>query len=63
MTQQIATVSLFIFIIVIQHLYNWSSRKLYDKLGYDSIALLLALTTFVFVITFALCELLLGINK
>jgi len=63
MAQQIATVSLFIFIIVLQHLYNWSCRKIYDKLTDDSVPLLLALTTVVFVITLALCELLLDINK
>lgn len=63
MAQQIATVSLFIFIIVIQHLYNWAFRKIYNRLVDGSIPLLLGLTSAVFAITFLLCQLLLGINK
>ena len=63
MAHTIATISLCIFIIVIQHLYNWSMRKLYDILGEYGIGLLISISVAVFGLTFILFRLLLQINK
>jgi hypothetical protein len=63
MAQLIATISLCIFIIAIQHLYNWFIRKIYDKTEDDGIGLILAVLTAGFAITFLLFKLLLQINK
>jgi hypothetical protein len=63
MAQTIATVSLCIFIILIQHLYNWLIRKINNVMEEDGIGLLLGLSVAVFALTFFLFKLLLEINK
>jgi presenilin-like A22 family membrane protease len=63
MAQTIATISLCIFIILIQHLYNWLIRKINNVMEEDGIALLLGLSVAVFALTFFLFKLLLEINK
>jgi hypothetical protein len=63
MAQTIATISLCIFIILIQHLYNWLIRKINNVMEEDGIGLLLGLSTAVCAITFLLFKLLLEINK
>jgi hypothetical protein len=63
MAQTIATISLCIFIILIQHLYNWLIRKIHNVMEEDGIGLLLGLSVAVFALTFFLFKLLLEINK
>jgi hypothetical protein len=63
MVQQIATISLAIFIILIQHVYHWSIRKLYNKLEEDGIAIYFAITIAWLVSTLTLFKLLIEINK
>ena len=63
MAQIIATISLCIFIIAMQHFYNWFIRKIYERTGIDGMAIILALTTAVGAVTFLLFKSLLEINK
>ena len=63
MAQTIATIALIICIIVLQHLYNWAVRKMWDKLEEDGFGLYLASTVFAIVITYFLFGTLLVINK
>jgi hypothetical protein len=63
MAQTIATISLCIFIILIQHLYNWLTRKIHNVMEEHGIPLHLGLSVAVFAITFFLFKLLLEINK
>lgn len=63
MAQLIATVSLCIFIVALQHLYNWVIRKIWDVFDSDGIILCL-FTSFINVsITFYLFDTLIKINK
>lgn len=63
MAQTIATIALIISIIVLQHLYNWAMRKLFnlDKEAFGGI--MFAASCIMFVVTFFLFRLLLEINK
>jgi hypothetical protein len=63
MVQQIATISLAIFIILIQHVYHWGIRKLYNKLGEDGIAAYFVITLAWSVSTVRLFRLLIEINN
>jgi hypothetical protein len=63
MTLTIATMSLCLFIIVIQHLYNWGMRKIIGIMEEHSLGPVIALSTLVFGITFLLFKFLLEINK
>ena len=63
MAQQIATISLAIFIILIQHVYHWGIRKLYNKLGQDGIAVYSVITIAWSVSTVRLFRLLIEINN
>jgi len=62
MAQTIATISLCLFIIVLQHLHNWVIRKLNDVMEEHSSGLLIASSVLVVGITFILFRLLLQIN-
>jgi hypothetical protein len=62
MAQTIATISLCLFIIVLQHLHNWVIRKLNDVMEEYSSGLLIASSVLVVGITFILFRLLLQIN-
>jgi hypothetical protein len=59
----IATISLCLFIVLIQHLFNWVFRKTLDIMEEHSAGLIFALITLVFGITYVLFRLLLQINK
>jgi len=59
----IATMSLCLFIIAIQHLYNWGMRKIIDIMEEQSFGPVIALSTLVFGVTFLLFKFLLEINK
>jgi hypothetical protein len=63
MAQTIATISLCIFIILVQHFYNWLMRRIYDVMEEFGAPLHLGLSVAVFAITFFLFKLLLEINK
>ena len=67
MAQTIATISLCLFIVLIQHLYNWGFRKSINMLEKDetitSYALYVVGTAFTFIITSVLFKLLIEINK
>jgi ribosomal protein S6 len=63
MAQQIATISLAIFIILIQHVYHWGIRKLYNKLEEDGIAAYFVITLAWSASTITLFRLLIEINK
>ena len=60
MAQTIATVALIISIIVLQHLYNWAVRKLFDL---DDDSAILAASVVTIGLTYILFTLLLEINK
>ena len=59
----IATISLCLFIITIQHLYNWGMRKIIDKLDEHSYGLVTALTVLMIALSFLLFKTLIEINK
>ena len=63
MAQTIATISLIISIIVLQHLYNWTMRKLYNLDKEVTGGAMFAASCIMFVVTFFLFKLLLEINK
>jgi len=64
MALTIATISLCLFIVLIQHLFNWVFRKTLDIMEEHSAGLIFGLITLVFGITnFILFRLLLQINK
>jgi hypothetical protein len=63
MALTIATISLCLFIVGLQHLFNWAFRKTLDIMEEHSAGLLFALSILVFGITFILFRLLLEINK
>jgi hypothetical protein len=66
MAQTIATISLCLFIVLIQHIFNWLFRKSIDMLEHDetiaSSGLFIA-TALTFIITCVLFKLLIAINK
>jgi hypothetical protein len=63
MAQTIATISLCLFIIIVQHLYNWGMRKIIDMMGQYSFGPGTALTTIMIGLSFLLFKLLIEINK
>jgi uncharacterized membrane protein len=63
MAQTVATISICLFIVIAQHFYNWSLRKMFDMLGEHGAGLLLALSVTMTLITILLFRLLLIINK
>jgi len=67
MALTIATISLCIFILLIQHVFNWLFRKSIDMLEHDetiaSSGLFIAGTALTFIITCVLFKLLIEINK
>jgi hypothetical protein len=63
MALTIATISLCLFIVLIQHLYNWGIRKLIDVMGEHSFGPSISLTALALGITFLLFKTLIEINK
>ena len=64
MAQLIATVSLCIFIVGLQHLYNWVVRKIWDVFDIDGVPVLFVFATFInIVVTYFLFGTLIEINK
>jgi len=63
MALTIATISLCLFIIIVQHLYNWGMRKIIDTMGEYSYGPGTALTTIMIGLSFLLFKLLIEINK
>jgi hypothetical protein len=63
MAQQTATISLCLFIILTQHLFNWGVRKTIDIMGEHSAGLVMALIVLDIAITIILFRFLLVINK
>ena len=63
MAQTIATIALIISIIVLQHLYNWAMRKLFDLDDDSAPVLILAASAATIGLTYILFTLLLEINK
>jgi hypothetical protein len=63
MALTIATISLCLFIVLIQHLFNWYIRKLNDIMEEHGGGLIIASSVLVFGLTFILFRLLLEINK
>ncbi len=62
MAQTIATISLCLFIVLIQHLYNYMVRVYLNKMD-DISGLLVGLTVLMFIITCLSFRLLILINK
>lgn len=64
MAQLIATISLCIFIVALQHLYNWVVRKIWSVFDVDGVPGLWFAATFInIVVTYFLFDTLLTINK
>ena len=63
MALTIATISLCLFIIAVQHLYNWGIRKLIDVMGGASFGPSFSLTALVIGITFVLFKTLIELNN
>lgn len=63
MAQTIATIALIISIIVLQHLYNWAVRKLFDLDDDSAPVFILAASVATIGLTYILFTLLLEINK
>jgi hypothetical protein len=63
MALTIATISLCLFIVLVQHLFNWCTRKTIDIMEEHSAGLVMALIVLDFAITFIFFRLLLEINK
>ena len=63
MALTIATISLCLFIMAIQHLYKWCMRKVIDNLGQYSFGPAAALTMLMIGLSILLFKLLIGINK
>jgi hypothetical protein len=67
MAQTIATISLCIFIVLIQHLFNWLFRKSIEMMEHDetvtSYGLFVGGTALTFILTSVLFKLLIEINK
>jgi hypothetical protein len=63
MAQLIATISLSLCIILLQHLYNFISRMLWENLEEDSIAALFGITVLNIVLCVLLFNLIIFINK
>lgn len=63
MAQTIATISLCLCIILLQHLYNWTMRKMWDKLEEDGIGLYAGLTVLMLAINYLIFNTLIEINK
>jgi hypothetical protein len=63
MALTIATISLCLFIVVLQHLFNWFTRKTIDIMEEHSAGLVMALIVLDIAMTFILFRLLLQINK
>ena len=63
MAQTIATIALIISIIVLQHLYNWAMRKLFDLDDDSAPVFILAASGAMIGLTYILFTLLLEINK
>ena len=62
MAQTIATISLCLFIVMTQHLYNYMVRILFNKMQWSE-SLLVALTILMIIITSLSFRLLILINK
>jgi len=63
MAQLIATISLSICIILLQHLYNFIVRKLWEHLEEDSIPGLFGITALNLALSVLLFNLIISINK
>lgn len=63
MAQTIATIALIISIIVLQHLYNWAVREIFELDDDSAPVLILAASVTMIGVTFFLFKLLLEINK
>jgi len=63
MAQTIATISLCLFIIAVQHLSSWLIRRIFDKLGEYSYGPVSAVLIVTFMISTFLFKLLIEINK
>lgn len=63
MALTIATISLCIFIVLIQHLFNWAFRKILDIMEEYGYGLLIALSILSLGITFVLFRTVIEINK
>ena len=63
MALTIATISLCIFIVLIQHLFNWAFRKILDIMEEHGGGLLIALSILSLGITFVLFRTLIELNK
>ena len=63
MALTIATISLCLFIVLIQHLSNWFIRRIFDKLGEYSYGPASAVLVVTFMISTLLFKLLIEINK
>ena len=63
MAQTIATISLCLYIILLQHLYNWTMRKMWDKLEEDGLGLYFGLTALMLGINYIIFDALIEVNK
>jgi hypothetical protein len=63
MAQLIATIALSLTIILLQHLYNWVARKLWEDGEQDSLAALFFLTLINIIFCVVLFNLIISINK
>jgi hypothetical protein len=63
MAQTVATISICLFIVIVQHFFNWSIRRWNDIMGEHGGGLLIALSITMLMITVLLFRLLLIINK
>lgn len=63
MVLTIATVSMCIWIVMFQHLYNWAIRKLWDKLEEDGLGVYVGLTILMVVVNCVMFNTLIEINK
>ena len=63
MAQTIATISLCLCIILLQHLYNWTMRKMWNKLEEDGLGLYVGLTVLMLAINYIIFNTLIEINK
>ena len=63
MALTIATVSMCIWIVMFQHLYNWAMRKIWEKLEEDGSGVYIGLTILMALINCMLFEALIKISK
>jgi|LakMenE18May11ns_1017448.scaffolds.fasta_scaffold4494890_1 hypothetical protein len=63
MAQLIATIALSLSIILLQHLYNWVARRLWENEKQDGIVALFLITLINIIFCVVLLNLIISINK